>query len=130
MWAWRSACSPAARSSPSQAASGSTTTSARRKNRCGRSSPDAPRSPPAPTATAGASAPSGGRRSERDRPKSKGNFVEGSLHLHRDGFGFVHPSSGEGEDIFVPPEQAAKAVDNDRVLVEVVPSGGGRTAGR
>jgi ribonuclease R len=44
--------------------------------------------------------------------------VEGILHVHRDGYGFVHPSSGEGDNIFLPPDEAARALDNDRVVVE------------
>src|SRR4030095_15307511 len=42
---------------------------------------------------------------------------EGILHVHRDGYGFVHPSSGEGDNIFLPPHEASRALDNDRVLV-------------
>ncbi len=55
--------------------------------------------------------------------------VEGVLHVHRDGYGFVHPLSGEGENIFLSPAEAARALDNDRVRVEVggVP---GRREGR
>ncbi|NVJ21496.1 ribonuclease R [Myxococcus sp. AM011] len=45
--------------------------------------------------------------------------VEGVLHVHRDGFGFVHPVGGEGENIFLPPAEAQRALDNDRVVVEV-----------
>ncbi|WP_164019728.1 ribonuclease R [Pyxidicoccus trucidator] len=45
--------------------------------------------------------------------------VEGILHVHRDGFGFVHPVTGEGENIFLPPGEAQRALDNDRVVVEV-----------
>ena|GEM_PF-32382 len=45
--------------------------------------------------------------------------VEGILHVHRDGFGFVHPVGGEGENIFLPPAEAQRALDNDRVVVEV-----------
>ncbi|MFP2934043.1 hypothetical protein ACLESO_54740, partial [Pyxidicoccus sp. 3LG] len=45
--------------------------------------------------------------------------VEGILHVHRDGFGFVHPVSGEGENIFLPPGEAQRALDNDRVVVRV-----------
>ncbi|MGQ0504034.1 MAG: ribonuclease R [Myxococcaceae bacterium] len=59
-----------------------------------------------------------------------GRRVEGTLHIHRDGFGFVHPLSGEGENIYVPPEQAQRALDNDKVVVELVPGTGGRKAGR
>ncbi len=58
------------------------------------------------------------RRDEARRPQRPG--VEGILHLHRDGFGFVHPVSGEGDNVFVPPHEAARALDNDRVLVEWV----------
>ncbi|WP_163992967.1 ribonuclease R [Pyxidicoccus caerfyrddinensis] len=45
--------------------------------------------------------------------------VEGILHVHRDGYGFVHPVTGEGENIFLPPGEAQRALDNDRVVVEV-----------
>ena len=45
--------------------------------------------------------------------------VEGILHMHRDGYGFVHPVTGEGENIFLPPGEAQRALANDRVVVEV-----------
>ncbi len=54
----------------------------------------------------------------------------GTLKKHRDGFGFVARIDRKGDDIFVPPDQAAKALDGDLVRVEVVPARGGRTAGR
>jgi ribonuclease R len=63
----------------------------------------------------------GGRsaREERFEPRGReSSTVEGILHVHRDGYGFVHPSSGEGDNIFLPPQEAARALDNDRVLVE------------
>jgi len=41
------------------------------------------------------------------------------LHVHRDGFGFVSPLRGEGEDIYLPRREAQRALDNDLVLVEV-----------
>ncbi|MDY7228185.1 ribonuclease R [Hyalangium rubrum] len=47
------------------------------------------------------------------------NQVEGILSVHRDGFGFVRPLSGEGDDVFLPPAEAARALDQDRVVVEV-----------
>lgn len=72
--------------------------------------------PKAPPSTA--RLPSGGKR------------VDGVLHVHPDGFGFVHPMAGEEENVFVPREQAARALDGDRVLVEVVKGTGGRSAGR
>ncbi|RKG59608.1 ribonuclease R [Corallococcus sp. AB011P] len=60
------------------------------------------------------------RGSRDDRFEDSGQpAVEGILHIHRDGFGFVHPVSGEGENIFLPPGEAQRALDNDRVLVEV-----------
>jgi ribonuclease R len=60
----------------------------------------------------------GGRR-ERGAEAGQETFtVEGILHVHRDGYGFVHPSSGEGDNIFLPPQEAARALDNDRVVVE------------
>ena len=73
---------------------------------------------------------SGGRRgggAERFGPRGRqGGFqgedlptVEGILHVHRDGYGFVHPVTGEGENIFLPPGEAQRALDNDRVVVEV-----------
>ncbi|HEX8705581.1 MAG TPA: ribonuclease R [Myxococcaceae bacterium] len=46
--------------------------------------------------------------------------VEGVLSVHRDGYGFVRPMSGEGEDIFLPPAEASRALDKDRVVVEVI----------
>ncbi|WP_245814994.1 ribonuclease R [Cystobacter ferrugineus] len=67
-------------------------------------------------------------REERFVPRDRGErggdggretlSVEGVLHVHRDGYGFVHPSSGQGDNIFLPPQEAARALDNDRVLVE------------
>ncbi|HYI01781.1 ribonuclease R [Hyalangium sp.] len=46
--------------------------------------------------------------------------LEGILHIHRDGYGFVHPLSGLGENVFLPPADASRALDNDRVIVEVM----------
>ncbi|NOK17652.1 ribonuclease R [Corallococcus carmarthensis] len=60
------------------------------------------------------------RGSRDDRFEDSGQpAVEGILHMHRDGFGFVHPVTGEGENIFLPPGEAQRALDNDRVVVEV-----------
>lgn len=56
--------------------------------------------------------------------------IEGTLKVHPNGFGFVHPSSGEGENIFVKPADAARALDNDRVIVEMVEGRDGRPSGR
>ncbi len=39
--------------------------------------------------------------------------------MHRDGFGFVSPLRGDGEDVFLPRREAQRALDNDLVLIEV-----------
>nr|WP_253895227.1 ribonuclease R [Corallococcus exercitus] len=104
---------------------------------------EAPSTPPfkkrGPTPGSGREERRGGFRAERPGFQGGGDFrrslqrgfrddrfeesgqpeVEGILHMHRDGFGFVHPVSGEGENIFLPPGEAQRALDNDRVLVEV-----------
>lgn len=61
----------------------------------------------------------------------RGATVVGVIHHHRDGFAFVKPIVGqEAEDLFIPPDEVAKTVDQDQVLVEVGPGRGGRTMGR
>ncbi|MBK7858742.1 MAG: VacB/RNase II family 3'-5' exoribonuclease [Archangiaceae bacterium] len=62
--------------------------------------------------------------------KSGVPLIEGTLKVHPNGFGFVHPSSGDGENIFVTPADAARALDNDRVLIELVRGRDGRSTGR
>ncbi|MCP3059882.1 ribonuclease R [Myxococcus sp. K38C18041901] len=85
---------------------------------------------PAPRGARDAGRQGGGRRDEwRERSGQRGrrerrfgevlDTVEGILHVHQNGFGFVHPVSGEGENIFLPPGEAQRALDNDRVVVEV-----------
>ena len=56
--------------------------------------------------------------------------VLGTLTRHRDGFGFVARLDRAGEDIFLPPGEATRALDGDVVRVEVVAGRGGRSAGR
>jgi ribonuclease R len=49
-------------------------------------------------------------------------YVTGKLSQHRDGYGFVIPEQKRGEisgDVFLPPEEARKAMHGDRVLVHV-----------
>ncbi len=56
--------------------------------------------------------------------------VRGVLHVHPDGFGFVHPlDEVDGDNIFLPPEQAARALDRDVVRVVVVRGRDGRLSG-
>ncbi len=56
-----------------------------------------------------------------------GKVLEGTLAVHRDGFGFV--DVGTEEDVFVPPHEARRALDGDRVKVEIV-TARGRSEGR
>jgi ribonuclease R len=70
-----------------------------------------------------------GRR-ERLGTGPGGRSVVGTLTRHRDGFGFVARIDRQGEDVFVPPDEAAKALDGDLVRVEVAPAGRGRTLAR
>jgi ribonuclease R len=63
------------------------------------------------------------------------NLVAGRLDLHRDGYGFVRPStrqaSGQQEDIFIPPNEINGAMQGDQVLVEAEPpKADGRQMGR
>jgi ribonuclease R len=74
-----------------------------------------------------------GARTQAPQPvKSRGGkLVEGILHMHPDGFAFLKPIVGQvSEDLFIPPDEARKALDHDLVQVEVVPGRGGRTMGR
>ena len=49
-------------------------------------------------------------------------FAVGRLTLHRDGYGFLiseRPIEGIQGDIFLPPEEAQKAMHGDRVIVRI-----------
>jgi len=70
------------------------------------------------------------RRGAGARRSGHGEVVEGILHVHRDGFGFVHPLEEGRENIFLPAAEAARALDHDRVKVEVLEGERGRTSGR
>src|ERR1019366_3541916 len=53
------------------------------------------------------------------------NLVTGKLSMHRDGYGFVVPQSGEVRDsiegdIYIPPNAIGSAMHGDEVLVEIV----------
>src|SRR5262245_59295418 len=73
----------------------------------------------------------GQRKPAVDQRPSRGGrgrkVLEGTLSVHRDGFGFV--DVGTEEDVFVPPHEARRALDGDRVKVEIVTSRG-RSEGR
>ncbi len=50
-------------------------------------------------------------------------YVAGKVSIHRDGFGFLLPDPGSQNvqgDVFLPPQQAEKAMHGDRALVRVV----------
>ncbi len=72
----------------------------------------------------------GARGAQPHRAPRKDVTVLGTIKKHRDGFGFVARLDRKGEDVFLPPDEAAKALDGDLVRIEVVPARGGRKAGR
>jgi ribonuclease R len=61
--------------------------------------------------------------------RTGGKGIVGTLTRHRDGYGFVARLDRAGEDVFVPPKEAGKALDGDLVRIAVVPGRGGRTMG-
>jgi ribonuclease R len=84
---------------------------------------------PSPAPAGALAAPRARRGGAHPRPGRSGGVL-GTLKKHRDGFGFVARIDRQGDDVFVPPDEARKALDGDLVRVEVVPARGGRTAGR
>ncbi|HEY8205965.1 MAG TPA: ribonuclease R [Myxococcaceae bacterium] len=85
---------------------------------------------PAPRPSRATRRPAPPQRSRPARGGSRGDIVEGILHVHRDGFGFVHPLEEGRENIFLPAAEAGRALDHDRVKIEVLPGERGRTFGR
>jgi ribonuclease R len=57
------------------------------------------------------------------RAAQRHEVLEGTLSVHRDGFGFV-------DDVFLPPHEVRKALEGDRVRVVKRPSGRGRFEGK
>jgi ribonuclease R len=79
----------------------------------------------------GAGRQEGPARLAPGRPRAgRGAGLLGTLKKHRDGFGFVARLDRKGDDVFVPPPEAAKALDGDLVRIEIVPGRGGRTMGQ
>ncbi len=63
--------------------------------------------------------------------QTRRKLVEGTIHHHRDGFAFVKALVGQDfEDVFVPPDEAARALDHDQVVIEIVPGRSNKTMGR
>jgi ribonuclease R len=84
----------------------------------------------APGASAAPPARPRGRPGGVARPPSRRRGLLGTLTRHRDGYGFVARLDRQGEDVFLPPEEAAKARGGDLVRLEIVPAPRGRTMGR
>lgn len=84
----------------------------------------------------GASAPERGRERDRegDHRHAKGPraqpTITGILKVNAEGFGFVQPSTPGAKGVFIPPQEVARALDNDRVEVVLDSSGSGRPVGR
>ena len=57
------------------------------------------------------------------RPKYNHQIIEGVIHIHAKGFGFVTPSQADSgsEDIFIPKHLKKNAVDGDLVEIAVKP---------
>jgi ribonuclease R len=62
------------------------------------------------------------------------NLIDGTIVLHRDGYGFVIPAQkieGLGSDVFIPPSMTGSAMNGDKVQIEIVlHKPGGRAEGR
>jgi len=62
------------------------------------------------------------------------NLIDGTIVLHRDGYGFVIPAQkveSLGSDVFIPPPMTGSAMNGDKVQIEIVlHKPGGRAEGR
>ena len=65
-----------------------------------------------------------GRYTLAEHATARHNLIAGRLTMHRDGYGFVIPNSGQRTavegDIFVPPPAIGPAMHGDQVLVEIM----------
>jgi ribonuclease R len=52
-------------------------------------------------------------------PAQRLDLVPGTVIANPDGFGFLRPDSGAGDDLFLPPYEMRKAMHGDRVLASV-----------
>ncbi len=69
-----------------------------------------------------------GASSQERGPKKP--TVTGTLKVNAEGFGFVQTPGPNSKGIFIPPDEVARALDNDRVEVTLEPGRGGRPMGR
>ena len=52
-------------------------------------------------------------------PAERMDLIAGSVIANPDGFGFLRPDSGAGDDLFLPPYEMRKVMHGDRVLASV-----------
>jgi ribonuclease R len=52
-------------------------------------------------------------------PAERANLVAGTVIANPDGFGFLRPENGEGDDLFLPPFEMRKVLHGDRALASV-----------
>ena len=52
-------------------------------------------------------------------PAERADLIAGTVIANPDGFGFLRPDSGSGDDLFLPPFEMRKAMHGDRVLASV-----------
>ena len=52
-------------------------------------------------------------------PAERADLVAGTVIANPDGFGFLRPDTGGGDDLFLPPFEMRKAMHGDRVLASV-----------
>nr|WP_233511720.1 ribonuclease R [Luteimonas weifangensis] len=52
-------------------------------------------------------------------PAERADLIAGTVIANPDGFGFLRPESGEGDDLFLPPYEMRKVLHGDRVLASV-----------
>ncbi|WP_407062804.1 ribonuclease R [Cognatiluteimonas lumbrici] len=52
-------------------------------------------------------------------PAERADLIAGTVIANPDGFGFLRPESGEGDDLFLPPYEMRKVLHGDRALASV-----------
>jgi ribonuclease R len=52
-------------------------------------------------------------------PAERADLIAGTIIANPDGFGFLRPDKGGGDDLFLPPFEMRKAMHGDRVLASV-----------
>src|SRR5690606_9804728 len=52
-------------------------------------------------------------------PAARADLVSGTVIANPDGFGFLRPEKGGGDDLFLPPYEMRKVSHGDRVLASI-----------